>query len=459
MKKPLVTVYITTKNYGRFLGSAIESVLRQSMRDWELIVIDDNSTDNTKEVLNCYRGHPGISIYHTDGLGFPMVCNFAISKAQGEYIIRLDGDDFFDDNILLVLSNYLNQHDEVAMVFPDYYLMDEFGEIFAHEWRKRVYSDNHMLDVPPNGAATMFRMTVIKELDGYREDLGAQDGFDIWSRIIKDHKYANINLPLFYYRRHGTNLTENTQRILYARRAIKKDFTSNKLNVLRPIIAVIPIREKYDFIPNLWKEMINGKTLLQREIDVCLNSRLFDFVVVACDSREAEKVVKQNHDPRLKFFLRDEKSTIRTARITPTLEKIAQLYDPLFQGITLLQYIQAPFISSATLEEAINTLAFSNASSACGVEIINSQVFKRRHHGLEPINRLSDFTSDFDTIYRDTMSCLATKNSNLRSGSLTGASIACFEVSTVECFFVACMEHLKIARFMENSFNEEAVDA
>ncbi len=446
MNTPKISVYIPSHNYGKYLGDAIESVLRQSMKDWELIIVDDNSKDNTSEVMNLYQSYPNVSLFRTKGIGLPAVCNLAISKARGEYVIRLDGDDIFDDNILLVLAHYLDNHKEAALVFPDYFLINEYGEVFAQERRERVYSNNHMLDIPPNGACTMIRMSVFSEIEKYREDLGAQDGFDLWTRVIKKHKYSNVNIPLFYYRRHGENLTGDSQRILVARRQIKKDAVTGILVDFRPIIAVIPIRKNFDFIPSLWKEQINGKSLLQRDIEVCLKSNMFDYIVVASDDPEANEVLKSYADPRLKFFLRDTQGTFRSASIVPTLEKIAAKYDPNFLGVTVLRYIQTPFVSAETLEEAITSLAFNDADSASGVEVINTQVFRRRQYGLEPINRLGSFHTDFDVIYRDAMACLATRNRNLKNGSLTGPSIVSFEVSAPECFFMSNPQHLKIAQ-------------
>ena len=188
----------------------------------KLIIINDASTDNTGDVMNLYRGHPQIFLHNTTGIGLPAVCNFALSQAKGDYIIRLDGDDMFDENILLVLGTYLVQNPNVALVFPDYFLIDDFGEIYAHETRQRLYKENHMLDIPPHGACTLIRKKILEDVGGYRLDLGVQDGFDLWSRIRDKYKSANVNLPLFYYRRHGKNITSNTHRILAARRKIKR---------------------------------------------------------------------------------------------------------------------------------------------------------------------------------------------------------------------------------------------
>jgi len=167
---PRITVYIASHNYGRFLEQAIESVLRQTVEDWELLVIDDGSTDNTSQVIELYDSHPQIRSFRTEGVGLPAICNLALREAEGDYIIRLDGDDIFDENILLILSTYLDRDENLTIVFPDYYLIDEGGEIFAHKQRRKIYSKDHLMDAPPNGACTMIRTKSLVDVGGYRED-------------------------------------------------------------------------------------------------------------------------------------------------------------------------------------------------------------------------------------------------------------------------------------------------
>ena len=118
---PLVSVYIPSYNYGKFLSQAIESVLKQTFDSWELILIDEGSSDNSLEVMNLYKGDPKVRLYETDHIGLPGVANFAINNSNGKYIIRLDADDVFDDNALLVMSNYLEKNADTALVFPDFW--------------------------------------------------------------------------------------------------------------------------------------------------------------------------------------------------------------------------------------------------------------------------------------------------------------------------------------------------
>lgn len=451
MTAPRITVYIASHNYGRFLEGAIESVLRQSMGDWELLVIDDASTDGTRAVMKLYEGDERVRLFHTDGIGLPAVCNFALKRAKGEYLIRLDGDDVFDENILLVLSRHLDTHPECALVFPDFYYIDDKGTVFAHERRERLLLDNHVLDVPANGACTLIRTKVLHDLGGYREDLGAQDGYDLWTKMMGKHRPANINLPLFYYRRHQENLTNNPQRILVAKRQIQRDQARRRLREHQPVTALIPCRQRYDFCPDVWSRKLAGRTLLEIAIAKCLASPLIGEIVVASDTPAVKPVMDAFKDSRLMYFERRPEETTRSASLADTLFRMSSSFDPAGKGITVLAYLQAPFVTTETLEEALCTLVLNEADSSIGVQEVGDNLFRRGPHGLVPLNPRRGFMSDFDTIYREANVALAFKNKNLPAGSLGGPLTVHYTVSPEECYFIASEQSLRIAEIISQT--------
>jgi glycosyltransferase involved in cell wall biosynthesis len=445
---PKITVYIACHNHRRFIVDCIESVLSQSMSDWELLIIDDRSIDGSDELVARYAGDPRVRLFRTEGVGLPRVCNLALKEANGDYIIRLDGDDMFDENCLLVLANYLDKHSEHALVFPDYYLIDEFGNITSHEWRTKMHHQNHVLDIPPHGACTMIRKSVLMELGGYRVDLGAQDGLDLWVRLKDRRLTGNVNVPLFYYRRHGENLTGNPHRIADARRRIKLDSVAQILSSRRPITAIIPCRRNYDFVVDLWAQQIEGASLLKRAIHECLQSELVEQVIVACDNPEAQVEAMPLDDERVRFFPREPASTTRTHSLVPVLRQIVDSIDPERRGISVVHYVGAPFITAATIDEALSTLLSNRADVSFPVEEMRHVVYRRDAYGLTPLTRRNGPMTDLGTLYREAPTCLAFCNANLDNGTMLGPRQVSFVSLPYESFFVDSPLNLDMARFL-----------
>lgn len=445
---PKVTVYITSYNYDKYLQEAIESVFNQVFRDWELLLINDGSTDRTQKIMEKYKDERRIRIFNTGNIGLQKVANFVIRNSRGDYIIRLDADDIFDKHILFVLSHHLNENKDVALVFPDYYLIDDQKGIIMHEIRNPIAGNKKLLDMPAHGACTMVRKSVLKSIGGYREDLAAQDGLDIWTRITKKYKCLNINLPLFYYRKHGENMTHDTLRIIDARRNIKKIEVVDKINNSRPIISVIPCRRNYDIELDLWKRKINDRPLLDYLIEASSTSHLFDKIVITSDNPETEKLIRKYDDPRLAFVLRNKKLTAPAASLSETLRLITSHFDPKRRGISVLSYIQAPFTSVSNLEEAVHTLLLNDAESAISAEEIESNLFRRSKDGLVKIYEHGKIRTDFDIIYGETRTSAAIRNSNLNGDKLFGKRTVHFTVPKHETFFIKSKHDLDIANHL-----------
>ena len=99
-KNFLITIYITNHNYGKYIKQSIESVLNQTYKNFELIIIDDGSTDNSKNVIEKYTNNKKVKIIYQNNKGLTVSNNIAIKISQGKYITRLDADDWLDPNFL-----------------------------------------------------------------------------------------------------------------------------------------------------------------------------------------------------------------------------------------------------------------------------------------------------------------------------------------------------------------------
>lgn len=453
---PDITVYIPCHNYGAYLNEAIESVFRQSYKNWELIIIDDGSTDKTPEIVQLYTNAPNIRTFRTEKIGLPGVCNLALREAAGKYIIRLDGDDVFDENILLVLKTYLDNHPDIIMAFPDYYLMDQMGNIFAHERRRKLYEEDHILDMPPNGACILAKTQVLRDLGGYREDLGAQDGFDLWTRVRERYKCGNVNLPLFYYRRHYKNLTGaegESQIIKTARRQIKKDISAKKLKASRPVIGVIPIRKFFDFAEDLWSLKLGDRTLLEHSLARFIDSDMFDHVIVTSDNEDAREIIEKQGDKRLKFHLRSFESTYRTSPLAPLLEEVITPYDPDYKGVTVVSYVQAPFLTKGSMEESVYSLLMADADAAISVEKYAAEnLYVQSAYGLQQLQLGRYQYLEGGTVFGDVNVCTAVKSSNVKRGSIRGPRLTSFNITGPEGFFISSDYSYDIAQLIARKF-------
>lgn len=199
----LISVYITNHNYDKYLKQSIESVLDQTFQDFELLIIDDGSTDNSREIIEQYRDHPKISIIYQNNKGLNITNNIAMRASNGKYLMRLDADDFLEKEALEKMSSALESDGELGLVFPDYYYVDAEGNRTGIEQRHNFEKEVSLYDQPAHGACTMIRLQFLKELGGYNESFTCQDGYDLWIKFITHHKVSNINIPLFSYRRHG----------------------------------------------------------------------------------------------------------------------------------------------------------------------------------------------------------------------------------------------------------------
>jgi len=422
---PKVTVYIPTHNYGEYVSRAIESVINQKFDDWELIVIDDGSTDNTQDILKKFIAHPKMKVIHQERKGLTVTNNIALRLSQGKYIIRLDADDYLDENALLVLSNILDTHPDVDLVYPDYYRVDEDGEIIDVERRKKIGEEVSLLDLPAHGACTMIRKSCLIELGGYDETLSCQDGYDLWIRFIDRYKPYNVNIPLFYYRQHSRSLTQDKRKILSARHQAKRNYVKAKFGKDIPkILAIIPVRKRSNILSDSALKDIAGKPLIYYTISEALKTNLLDKVVVTSDDDEVLKYV-QNF-PTIIGIKRPPELSLPNSRIEPTVDYILaflkknQNYRP---KVVMLLYIHTPLRKYIHIEKAIDTMLIFNVDSV--VSVCEDLGFYYRHvkNGLTPLAKRRLLRLERDALYKENGAIYLSKISAIKKNNFLGTKI------------------------------------
>ncbi len=193
-----VTIIITNYNYGRFLGRAIQSSLAQIVlpkEDLEVVVVDDGSTDNSREVIESYL--PWVRpLYHHEQRGLPSTVNTGIRGSRGQYILRLDADDWLARECAFILSYFLDYNKEIGFVWSGYYLYDKYEQVIG-----RISE--------PQGAGVMFRKQLLVDIGLYDEEQLVHEDKDILLRCMERYPGYHLKMPLYRYWRHGDNLTNN----------------------------------------------------------------------------------------------------------------------------------------------------------------------------------------------------------------------------------------------------------
>ena len=384
---PKVTVYIPAYNYGRFLDAAIQSVLKQTMDDWELIVIDDGSTDDTSEILAPYGTHPKIRVLEQENRGLNITNNIALRIARGEYLMRLDADDFLDENILLVLSHVLDTKPGVGLVYPDYYHVNEDGEITEIVRRQKIGEEVDLLDLPAHGACTMIRKEVLLEIGGYFEEFDRQDGYSMWLKFTERHRPYNVNLPLFYYRRHGESLSKSQRLILETRRKIKRRVVEEMNLTRKPeVLALVPVIVDAGFTLGNPFTRLMGKSLLERTLEQIQEARSVDRVVVSSNDEEVMAYVQRLEG--VDGLIRPEELAKSTAKMGDTALHVLRTLEE--QGYipdaVCVCCINTPFRRGRHIDKAVDTMTIFGVDTVISITEDLSFFYHHGKNGLTPVN-------------------------------------------------------------------------
>jgi CMP-N-acetylneuraminic acid synthetase len=405
-KTPLVSVYITNYNYGKYIRQSVESVLNQTMQDFELFIIDDGSTDSSRKIIEEYAMHPQISIIYQRNKGLNITNNIALRVSRGKYIMRLDADDFLEPNALEIMSSKLEANPELGLVFPDYFLIDSVNTLIGEVQRLNFSNEVSLLDQPAHGACTMIRRDFLVALGGYDEDYTCQDGYELWIKFISHYKVENINKPLFYYRQHGNNLTSNESRILDTRFRIKENFI-NKNKIPTPkTLTIIPVRNTMIRGKNLPLEELAGETVLKRLVKTVTAAGKVGLVVITSADKEIREYYEGHLDglsDKLHFVERPEEYARMNESLNKTIDfvldqDIVKAFGPEAVMTVAIEY---PFITHEVIDDAVNTLTIFGADSLLSVRPDNNMYYQHDGSGLKPILGQEKYTKlEREAIYK-----------------------------------------------------------
>ena len=199
-KAPTISVIIAAYNEEKFIGRTIRSLLNQniSQQSYEIIVINDNSSDKTQYALQLFEGDVRV-INNTKKHGLAYSLNLGIKEARGKYVVRVDADDYVHAEYLKVLSEFLEQNKYMDAVACDYLLVDDEEKVLS---RCNCLSE-------PIGCGIMFRIENLIEIGLYDDEFLMHEDKELMLRFEKKYKVHRIELPLYRYRKHEGNMTNN----------------------------------------------------------------------------------------------------------------------------------------------------------------------------------------------------------------------------------------------------------
>lgn len=229
----LISIVITAYNREQYLAAAIESVLAQTWRDFELLIWDDGSHDSSLDIAHRYAESDNrVRVIAAEHQGFAPAIKAAFATTTGTFIGSVDSDDLLAPTALEETAAILNAHPEVGMVYTDYREIDENGHDRGLGHRCNIpYSKEHLLIEFITFHFRLIRRCVYEQIGGIDETFRAIVDYDLCLRLSEVTTVQHLQKPLYYYRKHSGNLTNHKLEIRYwSSRAIASARKRRSLN-------------------------------------------------------------------------------------------------------------------------------------------------------------------------------------------------------------------------------------
>ena len=206
-----VSIVLPVYNGEKYLRESLDSILEQSFVDWELVIVNDCSTDSSIEIVEEYiKKDNRIRLINNDvNKKLPASLNIGFEQAKGEYLTWTSDDNIYLKTAIEKMVEYLDTHDDM-LVCAGMKSIDENGKVFA-EWG--AYTDDFMFYLDGVGACFMYRREVIDDIGGYDTGMFLVEDYEYWLRILTHYgSIGYINEKLYLYRFHGNSLTGTRKR-------------------------------------------------------------------------------------------------------------------------------------------------------------------------------------------------------------------------------------------------------
>ncbi len=219
---PTVSAIIPAYNQGHYLGKAIQSVLGQTFTDFEIIVVDDGSTDDTRQVAAGFSD-PRVRYVYQQNAGLSAARNTGIRHAEGAFLTFLDSDDLFLPEKLAILLAKFDAEPELGFVAGQAILIDEHDRRIGEIFDKRLPEDSAqlLLGNPLHVGSVMVRRECQTKVGFFDETLRSYEDWDMWLRLaLAGCRMGWVEKPVSLYRFHSNQMTSNGQQMTTATFAV-----------------------------------------------------------------------------------------------------------------------------------------------------------------------------------------------------------------------------------------------
>lgn len=208
---PRVTILMPVFNRERFVNEAIGSVVRQDFADFELLIVDDGSTDQTPDILEAWgKREPRIVVIRSErNQGIPAALNLGLAHVRADYVARLDSDDLMMPGRLAAQASILDSRPEVVLVSCAYEIVDAEGRYLGtwlgdepHEVVTYLLGFSNIVG---GGGQVMFRLAEVLAEGGYDCDYPSSEDYDLWVRLLQRGRILTLPLVGMRKRQHDNN--------------------------------------------------------------------------------------------------------------------------------------------------------------------------------------------------------------------------------------------------------------
>ena len=219
MNNTKITVLMPVYNAEKFLREAIDSILNQTFKDFEFLIINDASTDKSKQIILSYHDSRIRYCENKINLGVAKTLNKGLKISKGEYIARMDADDISLPDRLEKQVEFMNKNQNVGLLGSSWYVIDEAGKKIQFS---QAYKGKQSVHFMCHGSV-MIRKMCFKKTGFYRDLLEPAEDYDLWLRFSENYEVTNLEARLYKYRVHNNSisLTRKEEQDLKAALALK----------------------------------------------------------------------------------------------------------------------------------------------------------------------------------------------------------------------------------------------